>query len=305
MRLHFDRVLRFIVVAEELSLTRAATRLNVDQPWLSRQMIQLEEQFGFALFERKAGRIQLTEAGDEFLNYAKEFATATDLLCEKTEALYRRHKFLLRIGAAYFTYWFDARSSLLQHYKALRPEVITELSTVEASEDVVERILKGDLDIGLVIGPTGRDDVEQVRIERGETTVSVPREDPLASAEYVQLSDLRGRCIAVGPNRNPARHAALYGWTEEVGALRVEVPEGRRFMADVAQRDRLLMINLASAERDPDDFVRLAVHGPKPHVDLYMVRKRSIVSAAVERFWQLGQDLANDVRHPELAAAMA
>ena len=303
MRLHFDRVLRFIVVAEELSLTRAASRLNVDQPWLSRQMIQLEEQFGFALFERKAGRIQLTEAGDEFLGHAKEFAAATDLLCDKTEALYRRHKFSLRIGAAYFTYWFGARSSLLQRYKVLRPEVITELSTVEASEEVVERILKGDLDIGLIIGPSARDGVEQVRIERGETTISVPREDPLAAAPSVQLADLSGRSIAVGPNRNPARHAALYGWTEAVGAVRVEVPEGRRFMADVAQRDRLLMINLTSAERDPPDFVRLAISGPKPHADLFMVRKRSIASSAVERFWQLGQDMAADVRQPERAVA--
>jgi hypothetical protein len=57
---------QFVTVAEELSFTRAAARLGIAQPWLSRRIQLLEAQLGFRLFVRTTRRIELTEKGEAF-----------------------------------------------------------------------------------------------------------------------------------------------------------------------------------------------------------------------------------------------
>jgi LysR family transcriptional regulator, benzoate and cis,cis-muconate-responsive activator of ben and cat genes len=61
----------FVAVAEEQNVTQAARRLNVSQPPLSRQIRDLEEEIGLALFERRSNAIRLTEAGKIFLVEAR------------------------------------------------------------------------------------------------------------------------------------------------------------------------------------------------------------------------------------------
>lgn len=68
----------FVAVAEEGQLTRAAARLHISQPPLTRQMKSLEAELGVSLFERSARGVRLLPAGEQLLERAREILTLVD-----------------------------------------------------------------------------------------------------------------------------------------------------------------------------------------------------------------------------------
>lgn len=74
----FDQLRAFVTVAEEENLTRAASRLHVSQPPLTRRIRGLEEELGTPLFERLPSGMRLLPAGDRLLEHARRILAAVD-----------------------------------------------------------------------------------------------------------------------------------------------------------------------------------------------------------------------------------
>jgi len=295
MNLSLERVLRFVAVAEQLSFTRAATLLGIDQPWLSRQVMQLEGQLGFPLFDRSGPSIVLTPAGVEFLEAAQDLAEAANRVRDKAAQMNRRAQSLLRVGMSYSTYPLEARERLLQGYAAVRPNVTLEYLAVELSEHVLQKLREDVIDFGIVFGPLNDPDLECCVLEVIDMSIAVPKEDPLAKASSVSLSDLAGRRIAVAlANANSFAYKNNYAWIPEVGATPVHGPEGRRFIFDAAEKQRLFVTCYTPADKVPGSFVQLPVIGPKPKVNLSLVRSKRVVSPPGERLWRLAHELSID-----------
>src|SRR5882757_2274089 len=88
----------FTAVADALNFSRAALRLRITQPALSRQIRDLEHEIGFPLFERRGVRTALTPAGRKFLVGARRLLIAADQLVEKTRAVAKPQGARLRFG---------------------------------------------------------------------------------------------------------------------------------------------------------------------------------------------------------------
>jgi LysR family transcriptional activator of nhaA len=97
--LNYHHLRYFRVIARELSLTRAAEKLNLSTPALSIQLKQLEESLGHALFERTRGGLTLTEAGRLALEYAETIGRAGEELMDVMQHRPRGGRQVLRVGA--------------------------------------------------------------------------------------------------------------------------------------------------------------------------------------------------------------
>ena len=98
MDVHLRDLRYFVGVADELSFTRAAERLMVSQPALSKQIRQLESMLGAPLFERDHRHVSLTPAGSALLSTARQLVGDWDTAVEHLEQLVAAEKQTLTVG---------------------------------------------------------------------------------------------------------------------------------------------------------------------------------------------------------------
>jgi DNA-binding transcriptional LysR family regulator len=141
----------FVAVAETLSFGRAAARLHISQPPLSRQIRSLEEALGTPLFNRTRRSVRLTAAGAALLPEARRLLRDADALQTGARQLAAGHVGTLALGfisvAAY-----NVLPELAPEFRRRHPGI--RLTLQEATTDVqLAALLQGELDVGLVLPP--------------------------------------------------------------------------------------------------------------------------------------------------------
>jgi DNA-binding transcriptional LysR family regulator len=141
----------FLKVAEELSFSKAAEKLFISQPPLSRQIKELEEELGARLFNRTNKKVTLTEAGDFFLSEINPWLQSLDRINRKTNKIANNVNGVFRI--AYISSTFSATiSGLIQHLSQLFPYVSFKLYEVPSHKQILA-LEQGKLDLGILRAP--------------------------------------------------------------------------------------------------------------------------------------------------------
>ena len=179
----------FLMAAREENITRAAELLHITQPTLSRQLMQLEQELGTKLFQRKQHSILLTEDGLLLKRRALELVT----LAEKTQQEFRKEEgFLtgeLSIGSGE-TLSMHTLSQWIAAFQKENPLVQYDIYSATADE-IKDRLEKGLLDLGLLVSPVDISRYEFIRMPRKEQWGVLTRMDsPLAGREYLAPEDL-------------------------------------------------------------------------------------------------------------------
>lgn len=168
----------FLVTAREENITRAAQKLHITQPTLSRQLMQLEEELGTTLFHRSNHRIALTEDGMLLKRRAQDILE----LSEKTQQEFQSREALageIAIGCGE-TCNMAHLSDLMASFREQHPLVQFRIRTATA-DDVKEYIESGLLDMGLLLEPVETPNYDSIRMPRQENWGALVRADsPLA-----------------------------------------------------------------------------------------------------------------------------
>ena len=295
MNLSLVRIQRFVAVAEHLSFTHAATLLGIDQPWLSRQIMQLEDQLGIVLFERSGARIALTPEGQEFYEVAREVEQAAQRVRDKAEEMTRRIRSEITVCVAYATFGLKTRHLLLEKFAKVRPDVNVEISASEWTDEVLEKVKSGEADFGIAFGPVDDQNVDTCGLEQLDLAIAVPKEHPLAGKSEILFSDLTGFEVAITiKDPKMIRVAPRYSWLFSAGAVPVHVPEGRRYVFDAARQRRICVMCYTDADHVPDDFVKLRFAEALPTFTLILVRAKRIMSPSAERLWRLAEEMSKE-----------
>lgn len=146
-----QQLFTFLRVVEVGSFTRAGELLNLSQPAVTRQIAALEEEFGGPLFERRGKGIHLTPRGKVVLDYAQAQAAEIDSLRSRLAALNNPEQGMVSIASVTTTGLFTL-PPLLTMFNQRHPQVRFRLWSGRVG-GVIDRVLAGEADLGLVTSP--------------------------------------------------------------------------------------------------------------------------------------------------------
>jgi DNA-binding transcriptional LysR family regulator len=200
----------FVVVAEEENVSRAALRLHVSQPALSRQIRDLEEEIGFLLLERTAKSVRLTDAGRTFLTEAGRVLKHAEEAVAKARAIATNGRGELQVGYAP-TPSVRILPPTLRAFQAQMPNVRVRLHDL-SSEEMVAGLRDKRLDIAVLVRPT-RAMLRGLRFEelaRDVICLAVAPKHPLARHRPVTLAQVAREPLVVFSRKDyPDYHELL------------------------------------------------------------------------------------------------
>lgn len=151
MKMQLHQLRYFAAVAEVRHFTQAADHVGITQPSLSKQIHALETELGTPLFERVRGKIALTAAGEVLLPFAKRILTDVEIATREVQELVGLRRGRVRLGATPSLATALA-PPVLRRFRDAYPTV--DLWVEEGgSQDLVRHLLRGDLDLALIIAP--------------------------------------------------------------------------------------------------------------------------------------------------------
>jgi DNA-binding transcriptional LysR family regulator len=180
-----------IILAEELNFSRAARRLHISQPALTKQIAELEERLHVQLFDRDKQTVRLTDAGRAYIEEARLCVFHGKRATQAVHAAAREIESVLSIGRSPHIDPFLV-STLLTVRLPLFPHLKLDLPS-RFSLDLVHDVLAGTLDLAMVTDPPESPVLSTVLISESPFFITMSAEDDLAQRQQLALDDLSGR----------------------------------------------------------------------------------------------------------------
>lgn len=188
----------FITVAEEGNIGRAARRLYISQPPLTRQIHQLEEELGVELFIRTPRGVELTQAGEELLEQARNIRSLVELTVERTQRAGQGRLGRLDIGI-FGSSIMDLIPQILLAFRNRYPDVKIVLHTMTKGQQI-EALRQGRISVGFNRMLTPADDITVVPVAEEGLRLALPVDHPLAALDVIPFTALRGHPMVLFPS---------------------------------------------------------------------------------------------------------
>jgi DNA-binding transcriptional LysR family regulator len=180
----------FVAVGEEQHYGRAASRLRVAQPALSRQIQDLEEEVGFKLFDRLPRGVKLSAAGKLFLQDARRILQEVNEAAGRAGRVARGLSGTLRIGFSENASWRGVVPDSFRRFREQQPDAELQLQPA-ASLEQLEAVRSGRLDGGFVnFMPKSDPELDQLLVATPHVELAVPKKHALTKLKKLRLRDL-------------------------------------------------------------------------------------------------------------------
>ncbi len=212
----------FLALAEERNFTRAAERLHMAQPPLTRQIRALEEDLGAELFVRSAKGVTLTEAGEALLAEVPNLLSLAERARERALKASHGQSGQLDIGI-FGSGVLDVIPRILARFHAARPEVKIVLHNLTKTEQIAAlRERRISVGFNRLIPP--EDDLKVETVLRESMMVALPEKHPLAKRAELTIPDLSDQPLILYPRLPIAGLAqqVMQAFVREKAVLRVE-----------------------------------------------------------------------------------
>ena len=277
----------FIAVAELLSYSKAAKQLHVSISPLSRQIRQLEDEFGVQLFERDRRRVALTEAGRLFLREGQSLIRQTESLSDQLRRAKAGDLGVIRVAVG--LHLGDMIGTLVRQHSQLHPSVEIQCQGIFSTMQNAA-LREGTIDVGFLRPPV--DSVLASEVLYEEPLVALMgKTNPLASRKSVRIEDLAEETLFL-PDRNVGK--GLLDKIMELFAKADVRPRVSPLVADPISHSEVHKILLATnkgifivgdeqSTRLENGNVAAAVpiDDPEARIEVYMAWRKSEKSATV------------------------
>ncbi|MEZ0091314.1 LysR family transcriptional regulator [Streptacidiphilus sp. EB129] len=289
------RLRYFLAVAEERNFTRAAERLHIAQPALSRQVRELERELGVELLSRTTHKVEPTEAGRMLMERGPALLEAADSLWRGVRAFADG-----RLGSVSLGYGmsagYDTAPQLLLAMSEEAPGI--EVSArVMSFTDIVNGVAAGTLDVGLVRCAPPQQELALTLLRLERQGVIVGRDHPLAqgSATSVNPADLDGlKLLLHARDHNPGHYDQLMDICAQAGAKPEVLVRGLDFDASytpVASGAAVTIVGETGRVGLPAGLVWLPLE-PAAAVEVHLITRGLNRSPAIERLLKVAVDTA-------------
>jgi DNA-binding transcriptional LysR family regulator len=291
----------FVAVAGEEHYGRAAERLRVAQPALSRQIQDLEEEIGFKLFERLSRGVKISAAGKSFLADARRILHEVNDATARAKRVASGQSGVLRVGFVESISWHGVVPDSFRHFRERQPDAELQIRPSSSAEQI-EAVHAGRLDAGFLftISSISRE-LAQLPMASLKLMLAAPKGHPLTKSKKLRLRDFTGASFIWFPRReSPAYfdrllHECYRGGLKTPHIVQEAVNEAT-ILSLVSCRMGVAFVSEATRWRCPESVVLLTVTDLNLPLPLALVWRKDNASPLLARF-------VADVRSlPEVAA---
>ena len=286
----------FVVVAEELNITRAAERLNMSQPPLSAQIKGLEEELGVQLFIRGKRHLTITDAGTHLYRRARQILA----LSEQTQQELMSMEGLS--GDLHISLVEGRAPFLLARYVAgFRDEFpqVTYTIRTGGSDEILDQLRHHLIDIAVIAAPFDLEQLDGIALGKQPWVAIIPRQHPLAAkeGETIDLAELADEPLIV-PER-PSRVRAIDHRFSSLGLTPAFLCRTSNYLNALAlaeQNAGICIFPQSTYTPNPHVVTKLITNPPKIAEYFLVWPKDAILSELSEAFRDYVQDFIDEDR---------
>ncbi|MCR5725105.1 MAG: LysR family transcriptional regulator [Treponema sp.] len=228
---------QFLAVVDTGTVSKAAEKMNITQPALSRSLQNLEYELKTPLFKRTKNKVVLTETGAFAAGYARKLLSLTEEMQHEVQAFYQTHTNILIASCAPCELLFELRDIV----KDCFPEISCETVVLESETEIMQKLLDGTCAMALFAEAKQSKLVLDVPLESEQLFAMIPDGHPLASNTGITFSEINGEAVIPFPLKGH--------WTT---LLEQKLPDSQLlYQANIEAFDKIInSSNLISFESD-------------------------------------------------------